>query len=91
MIFFHCYRQATTSTFLQIIVKLPDGKTIALDVEHYYTINNIKALIRYKASVPTNQQRLIFAGNELEDDDTLKSINVVEGDIFQILDSSFKV
>ena len=80
LIFFRCYRQATTSTFLQIIVKLPDGKTIALDVEDYYTINNIKALIRYKVSIPTNQQRLIFAGNELEDNDaTLKSVNVVDG------------
>ena len=68
---------------MQIVVKLPDGKTISLDVEGSYTTNNVKVLIRCKVNIPTNQQRLVFKDNELEDDDTLKTINVVEGDIFK--------
>ena len=65
---------------MQINVKHHDGiKTITLDVETSYTIDNIKVLIRHKEGIPINQQRLIFADNELEDDDTLQNIGVVDG------------
>ena len=70
---------------MQIFVNVLEGKTITLDIEEDYTILNVKAIIRHKEGIPTNQQRLIYAGNELEDDDaTLGYYNVVDGAIFQI-------
>ena len=71
--------------YMQILVQMPEGKTIALDVEGFYTIINVKALIRNKEGIPTNQQRLIFASNELEDDHlTLMDFNILEGAILKI-------
>ncbi|KAI1707666.1 ubiquitin family domain-containing protein [Ditylenchus destructor] len=70
---------------MNIDIKTMTGKTKSLTVRKDCTVATFKTMIQYSEGMPPDQQRLIFAGKQLEDEKTLSDYNIREGSTVHIV------
>lgn len=64
----HLLNEKRNGTTMQIFVKTLTGKTITLEVQANDTLKDVKSKIEAMEGIPVDQQRLIFQGNQIDDD-----------------------
>eukprot|EP00210_Caulerpa_lentillifera_P008787 g8383.t1 len=72
---FETYNESR-DTRIEISIKTLTGRVITLKTEPDSKISTVKELIFHHEGVPLDQQRLIFAGEQLEDERTLEDYNI---------------
>uniref|UniRef100_A0A7S3D937 Ubiquitin-like domain-containing protein n=1 Tax=Palpitomonas bilix TaxID=652834 RepID=A0A7S3D937_9EUKA len=70
---------------MQIFVKAIAGNTVSLDVESFDTVENVKSQLQAIEGIPSEEQRLVFAGVELEDEQTFAAYNIEKESTLSLL------
>lgn len=68
-----------------IKVKTLTGKEIELDIEPTDRVDRIKEKVEEKEGIPPPQQRLIFAGKQMNDEKTASEYKVVGGSVLHLV------
>lgn len=68
-----------------IKVKTLTGKEIELDIEPMDRVDRIKEKVEEKEGIPPPQQRLIFAGKQMNDEKTASEYKVVGGSVLHLV------
>merc|ERR1712224_910488 len=70
---------------IMIKVKTLTGKEIEIDIELTDTVERIKERVEEKEGIPPVQQRLIFAGKQMNDEKTAKDYNIEGGSVLHLV------
>lgn len=61
-----------------VFIKLLDGETVSLKIASHHTIEQLKKKVQIEEGIPCSEQRLIFAGKQLEDGRTLSDYDILK-------------
>ena len=61
---------------MQICVDMPSGRTLELELETTETVKYIKTKIQDSEGIPSDQQRLLFAGKQLKNCSTILDCSI---------------
>ena len=62
-----------------MFIRTPKGIDIFLETQPSYTIGQVKTMIKEKRGIPSDELKVKFAGQLLEDGHTLSDLNIQDG------------
>ena len=68
-----------------IDVKLLNEKRVHIDIGQDNTVDDLKTLIQARSDYPVDQQRLVYAGKQLEDGKTIADYNIIGGSVIHVV------